>query len=436
MNAAQPISVSVLHNGCAARAMIPFGAVFLLLGLAGLWFTVINPVWSLLRARSWPTADARVLSSSVKVNHDSDGSTNRPLIRYEYQVDGKKLESDRYSFSVWSIGSRDWADRIVDRYAVGTVHPCYYDPARPSEALLDRSFNWPYLVGLFTLAFVAVGAGLLWHGVRETRKAAAGSSGLAAGSLADSGLAGAEPGSLATGSSGVAASNRVFNAGRGRSEGHQVLASNDARPWLTWEGPRKLQPDSSRTVRVIFLFIFSGFWNTVVGFGLLQNLDGKWSFIDLFMLPFVVIGVATAIIFLHQLLAWFNPIIVIALENAAVPLGDELVVAWECEGRARRIRELVIEVTGTESATYTRGTDTVTATHVFCKLPLARASGETAIRFGSATVAIPAGTAPSFAANRNRIEWAIEIRGRIAWWPDIAERYVFFVRPLRTGEAG
>lgn len=200
-------------------------------------------------------------------------------------------------------------------------------------------------------------------------------------------------------------------------------------PWSEWEGPRRLAPETSLRARVLMLGLFALIWNgfsgTMFWFALR---DGVWLGVA-FLSLFVLVGLGILVGFMHQFLSLFNPVVELALESGAVPAGGDLTLAWETKGRTGSVREFRIEVTATEKATYTRGTSTVTETNVLVRLPAIRTRDQTAMAFGTASVTIPARAMHSFPAGRNAIEWALEVRGEIPFWPDVSERYPFFVKP-------
>lgn len=428
MNAAKAISgKGGSRSGCAAVLLLVMGSLFIAGGGIGFWFAFAQPMLQLWNARSWPEAEARVLTSEVHVNHDSDGNTYRPEISYEYSVDGNRFRGDRYSFFVWSTSSRGWVERAVAKYSAGSRHPCFYDPGEPDKSVLDRGFYWSYLLGLLTLIFAAAGVLIAWLGVsswgntkREKQKLPA-----VPGEFRPQGLPSTHSAALA-GSGG--------NPQIGPDSGAVIQpAETEPAPWLVWEGPRKLKPESTRLARVVGLGVFALFWNGFISIFVVLIMKDGWPLLPtLFISLFVLVGTGILAAFFHQFLALSNPIVEIALESGAVPVGGELVLAWETTGNAGRIRELRIEITGTEKATYTRGTDTTTDTHVFQRILAAAVTDPAGIRFGSHSVPIPATTMHTFAAKRNRIEWNIEVRGSIPWWPDVSEKYPFFVKPAEA----
>jgi hypothetical protein len=82
-----------------------------------------------------------VLASEVKehVRHDSDNQTQfsyEPAVEYNYAVGGQTYTSRRIAYGANSFG-RDQAQKMIERYPVGSVVTAHYDPANPTEAVLE-----------------------------------------------------------------------------------------------------------------------------------------------------------------------------------------------------------------------------------------------------------------------------------------------------------
>ena len=191
--------------------------------------------------------------------------------------------------------------------------------------------------------------------------------------------------------------------------------------------PMKLKPASTRIGTAIGVAIFALFWNVIISVifffpGQLGNFG--WG-IGLFSIPFVLVGLLFIFGTIYSIVAIFNPTVEIAFSSGAVPLGGQVDIAWQIEGRFERIKKLTIEVLASQHATYQRGTDTVTDEEVFEKLPIIETTEITDIAFGSTTVTIPVDSMHTFDAKRNKIKWQVMVRGEIPWAPDISEEFEF-----------
>ena len=364
-------------------------------------------------AASWPSTEATIIHSDIVESHDDDGSSYKPEIHFTYAVNGQQQTSEKWSFTVWS-SSHKWASSVTERYLVGTKHVCFFNPNKPTDAVLERHFQWINLLGLFTLIFVAVGGGILWFAIR---------SGVAAKT------------SLANDPAGTAA--LLAPAGTKNSLGALSTLDNVDAPWKDFEGPQRLKPAVSRMAVFVGTVLIAAFWNGLSWFMFIMVIkDQGWlSFPGIFLTVFVVIGAGLIAAAFYVFLALFNPVVSIALGNGAVAVGETVDVAWETEGKASRIAELIVELVGQEKATYTRGTSTYTDKKEFVRVPIVKTGDQETIRFGSLTFQIPADTMHTFLASKNKIEWSIDVRGVIHWWPDVKESLAFFVKPANPGES-
>ena len=153
----------------------------------------------------------------------------------------------------------------------------------------------------------------------------------------------------------------------------------------------------------------------------------------LFLVPFLVIGALLLFNVPYQLLAMFNPRPVLTLSEPRVPVGGSVRLHWTFSGAAHRMRSLRIWIEGKEVATYRRGTDTHTSTHVFARVPVVELPGGAALAPGEAVLAVPAGTMHSFTTDRNKIVLTLRLHGTIARWPDVSEELELVVEPGAPG---
>jgi hypothetical protein len=183
-----------------------------------------------------------------------------------------------------------------------------------------------------------------------------------------------------------------------------------------------LEAGQSRAGKIIGSIIFSLIWNGIVSVFLYQ-LISEWNqgsrhwFLAIFLVPFVLVGLATIVMVFNFILAAFNPRPRITLSESRPRLGDSLRVDWTFDGRPQRIQRLEIFLEGREEATYRRGTDTHTDREVFARIPIADTSIDYEIVQGSIELVIPDDTMHSFAGDNNKIVWSLKITGDISRWP-------------------
>jgi hypothetical protein len=90
---------------------------------------------------------------------------------------------------------------------------------------------------------------------------------------------------------------------------------------------------------------------------------------------------------------------------------------------------------GRENATYSRGTETVTAQETFFEMEVLSTQDRREIGFGEVGLVIPSDSMHSFEAPSNKIIWEIEVHGDIERWPDVKETFKIAVLPAEMEKA-
>lgn len=392
--------------------LIAFGLVFGGFGSIFVVLFFLLPLMSALDADKWVEVPCTILESRVGESRGDDGTTYRVEVRYEYHFRPGDLESDptapryeseRYDFfdGIYSSGAEE-KHAEVQRLAPGTRTTCRVDPTAPDQAVLIAGFPDGLWFMLFTLLFPLVGFVMVVGGII-----------------------------------GVARGRRRQAGQIGLSHGAPTI-SEPATP-DDEAGPIDLQPAQGRFAKLVFIGIFALIWNgfiwSIIFFAILPDvLKGSWEawFPLLFLSIFAIVGLFMIGAFIHQLLALTNPRLRLIVNHRAFRPGDTLGLEWECSGNPSRLTSLTIALEGRESATYTRGTDTTTETHVFARLPLATLDDAVAILGGRTKLQLPVDTIPTFSASHNKIEWILIVRGVIPRWPDISDDYPVTILPPKT----
>jgi hypothetical protein len=90
------------------------------------------------QAASWPSTMGTVTLSRIQMRSSGEGGTTAyPLVQYAYQVMGQPYEGGKVMPGPDVGGSG--AHKVVARYPAGAQVMVYYNPEKPSEALLERS---------------------------------------------------------------------------------------------------------------------------------------------------------------------------------------------------------------------------------------------------------------------------------------------------------
>lgn len=400
----------IRQSGPGGCLIAGFFGLFALAGGIAFYFLTWLPIANILDAKSWAPAQCVIVSSRVAENHSSDGSTYAVEITYTYEVDWQTYQGDRYDFSTGSSSGYAAKAEIVEAHPPGTEVDCYVDPEDPTRSVINRSPGGYLWWGLFPLPFLAVGlGGLAFFLVFKQREAKAGPRRDASGVRA-----------------------RAF-AGTG-----QTVAATGAAERR--HGPLELEAGQTPVAQLIAVIAFATLWNVVVGifvfFVILPSFergDPEWL-VTVFMVPFVLIGLATIGGVVYQFLALFNPRPRLTLTDGHLIPGSEVTLSWQLEGRVGRLRSLTLELEGQEAARYRSGKNTHTDHHVFYTSPVVSRGpldGKYygAQRGGQTTLSIPQGTMPSFEAGNNRIEWHLKVHGDVPFWPDVNQSFPITVFP-------
>lgn len=372
-----------LGTGC----VVAFSLVFVVAGLVMLYFLTIRPLLGVATAGDWKETPCTILSSEVGV-HRGDGTTYSIDIEYEYVVDEKRYQSDRYSF--WSEGSssgRSGKAEVVRQYPKGAMRTCFVDPDDPESAVLNKSLTSSMWWGLFPLPFVGFGAFVLFHVVRGKKPKQPGSS----------------------------------------TQPAEVSSFRDRN---FADGPIDLKESTSPGCALIGITAACLFWNGIVSVFLFQLFDEFQWFLALFLIPFVLIGIGMIGAVFYQFIALFNPRPMLTLSRGAIPLGETVQLNWRFKGSTRSIQRLKISLRAQEHATYRRGTDTVTDKETFFEDVLVDAQGMMPeIAEGTAEITIPTDRMHSFESDNNKIIWSIVLHGDIPFRPDVKADFLFQVIP-------
>lgn len=402
--------------GCGGIVLGAFiGGVFFLAGAFFLWMTFLNPLLRTYSSGDWLETQCTVIGSELDIDRDSDGTTYRPRIEFEYTVGDDPYTSDTYDFTALNR-SKTRCKEIIAAYPVGKKVNCFVDPVNHDTAVIVRNYDFSLLGFILPMIFILVGSGVALGSIFYKGKN-------------DNSISGSAKKPAHARQPTVAVSSLSVGSSIASSLSHPADIEDN-----NWDVPKTLKPSQRRTTKFLLTLLFAAFWNGIVSvfvYGVITDgFDfGFAIFPILFLIPFVLVGLGAIGAVFYTLAAIFNPTVELALSTGAVERGGTFDVAWQLSGRTSAINTLTITIEGEESATYRRGTDTITDTNVFCKIPITEVSELQDIEFGSVSATIPADTMHTFTADRNKITWRVTVVGDIPYWPDIKETYEFRVKP-------
>ena len=374
-------------KGKGHRFMIGLGLVFAVVGGAVFTFLFAVPFVRTLASAGWEARPCTVARSTVRSWSTDDGTSYRADILYKYSAHGREWRSNRVTFFSALSSGRGEARAIQDRYPAGSDHTAWVDPADPAQSVLEREFRPRYLLGLLPLLFLFAGAALMRFGWKQ------------------------------------------LHAGGEFEERRPEPATPDATPVT-------LEPQLSPVGKVAGTLFFALFWNGIVSIFVWQAWKG-WQaghpdwFLTIFIIPFVLVGMASFVFVGHFTLALANPRPRVTMQGGEPCLGDDFRIEWMFTGRSSRLSHLRIFLEGREEATYRRGTDTVTEREVFASITLVDTANGWEIPRGSAAVPIPDDTMHTFTGPSNKVVWEIKVAGKIQRWPDVDQNFPVTLHPLR-----
>ncbi|MDA3894799.1 MAG: DUF3592 domain-containing protein [Desulfobacteraceae bacterium] len=118
-----------------------------------------------VESKTWPTVNGNIIRSEIEQHGSTTGegpdkktpAHEYAKIAYQYTIDGQRYESTKISFSSSSENTR----QIVSRYPKGKAIRVYYNPAKPTQAVLvpgNSGINYvPYI---FAGVLILLGMGM------------------------------------------------------------------------------------------------------------------------------------------------------------------------------------------------------------------------------------------------------------------------------------
>lgn len=141
---------------------------YLAFGIVGCVFFLMNAIFlgilvstqrKMNAVQSWSTTMGTVTSSYLERRRSSNnsGSTNYPVVHYTYQVGGQAYQSSKIAPGM-EVGGTG-AGKVVERYPMGAQVMVFYDPQKPSDAVLERKAHaqWVLWLVLVIMDFMLCG---------------------------------------------------------------------------------------------------------------------------------------------------------------------------------------------------------------------------------------------------------------------------------------
>ncbi len=201
--------------------------------------------------------------------------------------------------------------------------------------------------------------------------------------------------------------------------------------------PLVIQAAESRVAVAVGLWIAGICWTGIVvliGLAIVQN---KNWFPMVILSVFFLVGIALMVFAFYSTLQIFNPRPILACSQRDLYPGSEFELSWMFRGDAKKIKHLEIVLEGIEKVSYRQGTSTRTEEKPFFRQKIVDIPTPEAIAQGFELVSIPLATMHSFKSSNNAFTWQIRVLGKIAFWPDIRDRFeIVLLAPKPDGLDG
>ena len=187
--------------------------------------------------------------------------------------------------------------------------------------------------------------------------------------------------------------------------------------------PLVIQASISRVAVAIGLWIGGFAWTGIISLIALAVRQNKDWFPMAIVSVFLLIGIALLLFAFYSTLQIFNPSPILACSQRDIYPGSEFEVSWMFSGNAKKIKHLEIVLEGIEKVSYRQGTSTRTEEKPFYRQTVINSEKPETVAQGFELVSIPIATMHSFKSPNNSFTWQIRVIGKIAFWPDIRDRF-------------
>jgi hypothetical protein len=134
--------------------------LLIIVGAISFFFLVLNAIFLgvifFMRRRmaavsQWPSTMGTVHASYLERRSSSDGYTNYPVVQYSYQVSGQAYQGMKIAPGP-EVGGTG-AGRVVARYPAGAQVMVFYNPQKPSDAVLETKAPAQWIMWLLLIVF-------------------------------------------------------------------------------------------------------------------------------------------------------------------------------------------------------------------------------------------------------------------------------------------
>ena len=378
--------------------------IFIFIALMGLGFTYlmfVQPVLKVWEARSWKQTTCRVLSSAVGTHMARHGLTYSVDIVYRYRVGRQWYTERRYDFGMGSSSGYSGKEAVVEQYPPGKHVTCYYDPADPADAVMNRDFSAEMLFGLFPMVFTLVGIMGVEASIKLRKQGTAGTP------LAPAWMTGFAAAGSVTPTSGTL----------GLVDGKLELKPKET-------------PTRNLAVGIVFVAVALGpliaFTATQIPNWRAGHGDPGLIFMGVIFGLFSIVGLRGVIL---SVMRMSDPRVHLRVTPGTLRLGRDFTVEWELQGGKRSLSALRISIECCEESEFQSGKSHGTAVSLCYSAELVNTQQPDELRAGKATGSIPVTAMHSFNGGRNRIVWRLHVIGKVPRWAGIKDDYPVVIMP-------
>ncbi len=391
--------IKTRNKKSGATGLFVMGLIFTFIGLIGTYFLGYRTLERTWEAASWIKISAMVQNARVKSHTGDDSTTYSADILYSYQHNGRTYRGDRVEFFGGSSSCYSCAADRVAKYGTGKEIDIYINPDNPHDSVIEREFSWFMLLGFIPLLFTLVGLLILKGGSTKSS------------SSSSSGLNSQEPGAVE-----VADWLPVIKT-----------SANLKGPGLI------LAPAVSPLGKLGGALFFAVFWNGIVSVFVFQAVDSYRRgspdiFLTLFLIPFVLIGLAVIALAIYQFFALWGPRPELILNESSFRPGKKVQIRWRLHGNTSKLKQLTFLLSGRQEITYRRGKNTNTEKKIFFEESIFKTP--TGLSAGEFEFVIP-DSMHSFETGSNKVIWELKMQGEIPGAPDLAEDFKIVILPAR-----
>lgn len=402
------------QRGCLRSVAWVFTLAFFGGGLAAFYGMAFRPAWGMLQAQSWTSTACQIVSSELKRNDD----TSQVDVVFKYTVNRQEYQSNRYCFvQIFTNTSNGWKQQVIASHPPGKQTTCFVNQKDPNEAVIERGWVPDMWWCLFPVPFLIVGIVALLVAV------------------------GVIPIPTPDAPKGPASWKPRTPVESIADSAADEASDTDSRDYES-DGQVILKPTASPFQMLIGAILIACFWNGIVAIFVWQQIqqfnNGGFAALNsgvcLILTPFVLIGTGLVVFVLYAFLTMFNPRPALTVNSVSIPLGRKLKLNWMLNGSARSIRRFRISLKGVEKATYRRGTTTSTDESTFADITIFETTDTFDMEEGTRDVVVPETTMHSFNGTHNKLEWVLEVRGEIPFWPDVSVAFPITITPKIPGD--